>query len=106
MHNYQDININENVHDENKNLKASNQIIVNKDNKYNYIEYFDWIRIYSSFGVIIIHVSAQNWYITFPGQYEWEVFNFYDSIVRWSVPEFFMISGALFLNNLKKILLK
>ena len=112
MHNYKVININENsfsFNDENKNLKTSNQIIVIKDNKYNYIEYFDWIRIYSSFGVILIHVSAQNWYTTFPGQYEWEVFNFYDSIVRWSVPEFFMISGALFLNkpySIKKIFKK
>ena len=112
MHNYQVININENsfsFNDENKNLKSKNQNIFIKDNKYNYIEYFDWIRIYSSFGVIIIHVSAQNWYTTIPGQYEWEVFNFYDSIVRWSVPEFFMISGALFLNkssSIKKILKK
>ena len=73
MHNYQVININENsfsFNDENKNLKSSNQIIVIKDNKYNYIESFDWINISSSFGVIIIHVSAQNWYITFPRQYE------------------------------------
>ena len=29
----------------------------------------------------------------------WEVFNFYSSIFRWSVSEFFMISGVLFLNK-------
>jgi surface polysaccharide O-acyltransferase-like enzyme len=76
---------------------------------HNYIEYYYWIRIYSSFGVILIHVSAQNWYKTFRGQYEWEIFNFYNSIVRWSIPEFFMISGALFLNKssfIKKIFKK
>ena len=84
MHNYQVININENsfsFNDENKNLKSSNQIIVIKDKKYKYIEYFNLIRIFSSFGVIVIHVSAQNYYKTFPGQYEWEVFNFYDRFV-------------------------
>ena len=112
MKNYQELNVNKtssSFNNENQILKSSEQIKVFVDNKHNYIEYFDWIRIYSSFGVILIHVSAQNWYITFPGQYEWEVFNFYDSIVRWSVPEFFMISGALFLNkpsSIKKIFKK
>ena len=39
---------------------------------------------------------------SFPG-HNWEVFNFYNSIVRWSVPEFFMISGVLFLNKSSSI---
>ena len=111
MKNYQILKINENnsLNNENQNFKSSNQIIVIEDNNQNYIEYFDWIRLYSSFGVILIHVSAQNWYSTFPGQYKWEVLNFYHSISRWSVPEFFMISGALFLNkssSIKKIFKK
>lgn len=90
-------------------LKYENQTLDYKNNKkmenlkLEYIEYFDYIRIISSFGVILIHVSAQNWYSTLPGQYEWEVFNFYDHIVRWSVPEFYMISGALFLSKQKTI---
>ena len=112
MKNNQILNTNKNsfsFNDENQILKSSNEIKVVDDNIHYYIEYFDWIRILSSFGVILIHVSAHKWYKTFPGQYEWEIFNFYDSIVRWSVPEFFMISGALFLNkssSIKKIFKK
>ena len=30
---------------------------------------------------------------------EWKVFNFFESIVRWSVPIFVMISGSLFLGR-------
>jgi len=112
MKNNKVLNLNKNnfsFNDENQNLKSNNKINIFDDNMHNYIEYYDWIRIYSSFGVILIHVSAQNWHKTFPGQYEWEIFNFYDSIMRWSVPEFFMISGALFLNkssSIKKIFKK
>ena len=106
MKNYQMLNINQNsfsFNNENQNLKSSNQTIVIEDKIYNYIEYFDLIRIVSSFGVILIHVSEQNYYGNIPGKYEWKVFNFYDSLARWSVPEFFMISGALFLNKSSSI---
>ena len=90
------------LNNENQNLKSNTQITVNENKENNYIEYFDYIRIISSFGVIIIHVSAQNMIRSFPG-HNWEVFNFYSSIVRWSVPEFFMISGVLFLNKSSSI---
>ena len=90
------------LNNENQNLKSNTQITVNENKENNYIEYFDYIRIISSFGVIIIHVSAQNMIRSFPGP-NWEVFNFYSSIVRWSVPEFFMISGVLFLNKSSSI---
>ena len=59
MKNYQMLNKNHN--NEIQNLKSHNQSIVIEDNKKNYIEYFDWIRIFSSFGVILIHVSEQNY---------------------------------------------
>jgi surface polysaccharide O-acyltransferase-like enzyme len=90
------------LNNENQNLKSSNQITVNEYKENNYIEYFDYIRIISSLGVIIIHVCSQNMNRSFPGP-NWEVFNFYTSIVRWSVPEFFMISGVLFLNKSSSI---
>ena len=112
MKNYQMLNKNHNslsFNNEIQNLKSHNQSIVIEGNKKNYIEYFDWIRIFSSFGVILIHVSEQNYYGNTPGKYEWKVFNFYDSLARWSVPEFFMISGALFLSkssSIKKIFKK
>ncbi len=61
--------------------------------------YFDYLRVFAVFAVVVLHVSAQNWYVTDVDSLEWQVFNFADSIVRWSVPVFVMISGALFLER-------
>ena len=58
--------------------------------------YFDILRIVACFAVIIIHVCS--WYLYSDiNSPNWQVFNFYNSIVKWSVPIFVMISGALFL---------
>lgn len=61
--------------------------------------YFDYLRVFATFAVIVLHVSAQNWYSTDVNGQQWQIFNFFDSIVRWSVPVFVMISGALFLGK-------
>ena len=58
---------------------------------------------------MVLHVSAYNWYDTDVHSFEWQILNFYDSIVRWTVPVFVMISGSLFLSReieLKKIFSK
>lgn len=67
------------------------------------ILYFDCLRIFATFAVMILHISAQNWYSTSVTSFQWQTFNFFDSIVRWSVPIFVMISGALFLDGNKSI---
>jgi surface polysaccharide O-acyltransferase-like enzyme len=59
--------------------------------------YFDYLRVAATISVVVLHVSAQNWYSFNGRSFEWNVFNFYDSIVRWGVPIFLMISGSLFL---------
>ena len=51
------------------------------------------------FFVVLLHVSARNWHHTDVNGLYWHVFNIYDSISRWTVPVFVMISGALFLNK-------
>lgn len=61
--------------------------------------YFDYLRVFATLSVIILHVSSQNWYFVNVDSFEWKVFNLYDSIVRWGVPVFVMISGALFLDR-------
>ena len=66
---------------------------------------FDILRIIAAFAVVWLHVSAQRWTSTFPSL-EWEIRNVYDAFVRWSVPVFVMISGALFLDSSKTISLK
>lgn len=59
-----------------------------------------FLRILATFSVIIIHVSALlvEKYGKIP-LFDWQVANFYDSISRYSVPVFFMISGALLLGK-------
>ena len=68
--------------------------------------YYDYLRVLATFAVIILHVAAQNFKKVELGSFEWDVFNFTDSAVRWGVPVFVMISGALFLDNNKPLTLK
>jgi surface polysaccharide O-acyltransferase-like enzyme len=58
------------------------------------------LRILATLSVILIHVSA-SLVMKFGeiSNFEWNVANFYDSISRYSVPVFFMISGSLLLGR-------
>lgn len=66
---------------------------------------FDVLRVVAALAVVWLHTSAQRFYISYPSV-EWDARNFYDSLVRWSVPIFVMISGALFLDSQRKIDIK
>lgn len=71
----------------------------------------DILRIASMAAVVLLHTSAQFWADTDVHSFNWEVLNVYDSITRWSVPVFVMISGVLFLDPsrdqpIKKLFLK
>jgi len=58
------------------------------------------LRILATLSVIIIHVSGP--LVVKIGKisnYDWNVANFYDSISRYAVPIFFMISGSLLLGR-------
>lgn len=61
--------------------------------------YIDYLRILATFAVIMLHVAASNWDSTDVNGLSWQTFNIYDSIARWSVPVFVMISGTLFLGR-------
>ncbi|MBQ3346627.1 MAG: acyltransferase family protein, partial [Synergistaceae bacterium] len=61
--------------------------------------YFDFLRVAGAFAVMMLHVASHNWGTTDVHSLEWQAMNFYDAIVRWAVPVFVMISGALFLNK-------
>lgn len=56
----------------------------------------DKCRIMACLMVVMLHVAAMGWFID-PNTFEWRIFNLSDTLVRGSVPLFFMISGALFL---------
>jgi len=66
--------------------------------------YIDWLRIYATIAVVVIHVSAG-----FVGEMDptnlsrWFSGNFYETLARSSVPIFVMISGALLLQTKKKV---
>lgn len=61
------------------------------------------LKIMASFAVVMIHVSAIEWYKTDGNTPEWMAMNIYDSICRWSVPIFVMVTGMLLLPEEKEI---
>ena len=83
-------------------MDAKPQILANSTNR---IIYLDLLRIISAFAVVMLHVSAQRWGDTFFST-EWMIMNIYDSCVRWCVPVFVMISGALFLDASRELNIK
>ncbi len=65
--------------------------------------YLDWLRILAAIAVVVIHISAG--VVTDSSQTyhsPWMAGNFYESLSRWSVPMFVMISGALMLSSRKE----
>ena len=67
------------------------------------IVYADLLRIIATFAVIVLHVSASKWSDTPVKDFNWQIYNLYDSLVRWAVPIFVMLSGMFFLNPEKFI---
>ncbi len=65
--------------------------------------FLDLLRVVATFAVIIIHVCADYWLSGQVNSFEWLTLTAYETLSRWSVPIFVMISGALFLNPNKEI---
>lgn len=61
--------------------------------------YLDILRVLAILFVMLLHISAEKWFTTDVNSYEWGVMNIYNSLTRWSVPVFVMISGYLFLSR-------
>ncbi len=68
--------------------------------------YLDLLRVFAIFAMMLLHVASSNWYTTDVNSFEWQVFNFYDSAVRFCVPIFVMISGVLFLDTSREKTIK
>lgn len=60
--------------------------------------WLDVARVAAIVAVVVLHVSAILVVETPMGSTTWWIGNFYDSLVRWCVPVFVMISGALLLD--------
>ncbi len=71
------------------------------------ILYADLLRIITIFAVIVFHICTNRWYSAYvDSQSEWHVINFFVACLRWCVPVFFMLSGAIFLDPNYKITVK
>lgn len=66
------------------------------------IAYLDILRLLATFAVILIHIIADVLPLSFM-QFNWYVAVVGGSLVRWAVPVFVMISGALYLDPQKEI---
>lgn len=70
----------------------------NMDN-YQRVNYLDRLRVLAAIAVIAVHVTAEYIYSLPVGSSQWQAMNILDGSVRWCVPVFVMISGALFLRT-------
>ena len=59
---------------------------------------FDLLRIIAIFSMMMLHVSATQFDSVPVNCASWQIFNIYDSIVRFCVPVLVMISGVFFLD--------
>lgn len=71
-----------------------------------YVIYADILKILASLSVVFIHVVSTLWYTLDPHLKSWAYLNFADTISRWCVPAFIMVSGLLLLNPKKEISFK
>lgn len=69
------------------------------------IAYITNLRVFACVGVILCHVATDNWYGNIESK-RWMALSAYIAFSRFCVPVFFMISGALFLQKDKKIIIK
>lgn len=65
--------------------------------KTNRVIYFDLLRIIATFMIVAIHCIPHS--SSDSTLFDWSVLAIYDSVTRWGVPVFVMISGALFLGK-------
>ena len=77
-----------------------------KDKQENHIIWLDLLRVISIFCMMLLHVCASQFDAVDVNSFEWQVLNVYDSLVRFCVPVFVMISGVFFLDPKKEYPLK
>ena len=65
--------------------------------------YYDALRALAVMAVVVLHVAALEWKTADPASSTWQAYNVYDSLVRWCVPVFVMLSGALMLDPARPV---
>lgn len=69
------------------------------------VYYIEVLRALATVAVVVLHVASNNWY-GYYGSHAWIVFTIYAGLMKFCVPVFFMISGALFLRKEKETSIK
>lgn len=59
--------------------------------------YFEWLRVFAAAAVVLMHTAGSRWLSIPHTSPDWLPLTAWDSLVRWPVPIFLMITGALFL---------
>lgn len=67
------------------------------------VEYFDVLRCVAILAVVMIHAAITEWHEISVESARWAELTWINSALRFSVPIFFMISGALFLDPEKRV---
>ena len=62
-------------------------------------DYMDWLRVFSIVAVVGVHVVSKIINTASTEEWAWQFANVIDSGLRWCVPIFFMLSGALLLTR-------
>ncbi len=70
------------------------------------ILYFDFLRVIGAIAVIFIHVVSEYWYGLDLGGNDFKILTLIDSVCRFCVPVYLMVSGALFLDENRTLDLK
>lgn len=70
------------------------------------IFYLDFLRVAAMFAVIVLHTASHSFKTVGLNNSQWSFINIYDSLVRWAVPVFTMVSGTMFLDNSRELPLK
>lgn len=65
--------------------------------------YADLLRTAALFAVIVLHVCGNNWGGMEVRTADWQILNVIDSLTRWCVPVFVMLSGMFFLDPRKPV---
>ena len=68
--------------------------------------YLDLLRILSVTAVLMAHVAGSVWGDVPVLSHSWGILTLYTALIRFCIPVFLMISGAIFLNESKKIGIK
>ncbi len=79
--------------------KDQNPVLVPQDR----ICWLDALRVVSIFAVIVIHQAATGYSEAAPGSDGWRICLIFNSMTRFAVPSFVMISGAIYLGPERKI---